>query len=847
MAENFVMTLLVNAIVFGALFLILMGLRRLLDKKLSALMILTLWMVIALKLVIPFGFESKLSPLGWFDTAPAPITASVPEAQADGGQPMQNALPPVENVAVEPLQPSAQSGTALPLVHPTGPAQTQPTPKPLQWSEWALIVWGAGFAAYMGWCILCRFQVKRRIISKAGQVPERVQRLFDECRTELDVRQPVRLCVQNVIAMPAVTGVLRPVLILPQSALKLNSESLRYIFLHELMHCKKGDLLLIKLMNLLNAVYWFQPLVWLCFSKVRADMETLCDQRVLKIMDDKHQNGYLHTVLYFAGEAHPGRLNAALSLSDGRIKMEKRIRGMFRPHKTKKAPAVMAVCAAVIMLAASMLTACQPTPEEPIVINKSEEKVQQVMAAAPEPKKAYEAPETVTDSFKTKDANVTVSVDAKVVVPGVEAFPVVNAVPADISTDFIQTAAQVLMEGKTLYRPRTGLTKQDIEAEILKLQNALADPEHSTSDGLNADDPKTVADTRKLFEDRIVIYQQQYEDAPDALVREEAPIEFLPAKIYEDPVFYQENVNAWTSLEDDDEAQQLLDEYENEKKFVADADLDGGYYGRITASSYDGFGQRWSRLNFIKGTQLTPNFIPMANYEEQTATDMTQEEAVALAQQTINKLGLNDMVLSNVWAQTVNGSDSEVCSYSMQFIRTYSGIPISGSQFVDEADEALYGPVYESESVYVYIRDKAITSFEWRNPIEVTETENDNVALLPFEDIMENFRTQMAIEYNIIKLSHYSEENPDFDEYIATIKSGGVNISKIELGYMRMSVQDQSGSYRLVPVWRFYGDESIVTEIEGKDVPSGVSGDGSTLCLTLNAIDGSPVDETMGY
>lgn len=848
MAENFVMTLLVNAIVFGALFLIMLGIRRLLDKKLSALMIFALWAIVAVKLVLPFGFESQLSPLAWLDTAAVPVTANAPEIAPETDSLTLLPSSSTQSAGLERLQTAKQSSTSLPTAAAPEPAAAPAAPKPLHWSLWALFVWAAGFAVYMSWCFICRLQVKRRIISKAVQAPERALRLFDECRETLHVRRPVTLCVQNVIAMPAVIGLLKPVLILPESALKLSDTSIRYIFLHELMHYKKGDLLLIKLMNLLNAVYWFQPLVWLCFSKVRADMETLCDLRVLNLMDENNQSGYLHTVLFFAGEAHPGRLNAALSLSDGRIKMERRIRGMFRPRRTKRASAFLAVCVSVIMLTASLLTACQPTPDAPVVANKNNEAVQQVIAAAPEPVKAYEAPETVADSFKAKDENVTINVNAKVVVPAVEAFPVVTAVPSDISADFIKSAAQVLMEGKTLYQPRMGLTKQDIEAEILKLQNALADPKHSTSDGLNADDPEIVADTRKLFEDRIAIYQDQYEKAPDALVREEAPIVFSPAKIYEDPVFYQENVNDWTSQKDDDQAQQLLDEYENEKKYVADSDLSGGYYGQITATSYNGFGNRWSMFRFVKSKELNPIFAPNMDSMIQTATDMTQEDAVALAQQTMSQLGLDDMVMSKVWGETINGPDTGICAYVVQYQRVYKGIPVSGSQFVNKADEALYGPVYESEMISMLIKDGMVMSFDWRNPIEVTVTENENVALLAFDAIMDKFRSQMAIEYNLVKLSHYAEDNPDFEEFIAGIISGEVNITKIELGYVRLAVQDRAGSYRLIPVWRFYGNESVVMTHEGNDVPTNMNGDrDAALYMTLNAVDGSPVDESMGY
>ena len=74
-------------------------------------------------------------------------------------------------------------------------------------------------------------------------------------------------------------GLLRPTLVLPVERRK---EAAVPILLHELMHQKSRHLWLGLLLRLLTAVYWFNPVVWLCLPLVRQDCEELCDQMVLE-------------------------------------------------------------------------------------------------------------------------------------------------------------------------------------------------------------------------------------------------------------------------------------------------------------------------------------------------------------------------------------------------------------------------------------------------------------------------------------------------------------------------------------------------------------------------------------
>ena len=356
MMEEFITTLLVNAAVFSVLFGILLLVRGVLRKRLSAVWQYVLWMVVLIKLVIPFGWESALSPAGWFPQPPEPA------AVVEEIDPVTDPMPVIDPfIAPEHGEPAAASDAGLPdMPSANNETAAPPAARSLTWAQWAMIIWGAGAAVTTGWLLLCLYQVRGRILRRRIQVPDPVLQVFAACKQALNIRRPISIRMQTAVPVPAITGVFRPVLILPAGIETGDEETLRHIILHELTHYKKGDLVMIQVINALNVLYWFNPLVWLCFRLMRKDMETICDQRVLGMTDRERQSGYVDMLLQFASASQNGALYAAMSLNDGRADMEERIRNMCRRPRMGRGVKAAAILIAVLMLAGGILTACRP-------------------------------------------------------------------------------------------------------------------------------------------------------------------------------------------------------------------------------------------------------------------------------------------------------------------------------------------------------------------------------------------------------------------------------------------------------------------------------------------------------
>lgn len=490
----------------------------------------------------------------------------------------------------------------------------------------------------------------------------------------------------------------------------------------------------------------------------------------------------------------------------------------------------------VIIIISCFTAACQPAPEKQVIVNKRDQDFSQTNSN--EDAKVNPYPETAKDNWMSKDGTTTITIDAKVITPDAEKYPVVLAEPGEVSMDFVKKAVEVLFDGKPVYEPRTGLSKEEITAEILELKQALADPKNSKSDGLNADDPQIVKETEKLFQDRIKILENMYKDAPDKLIRKEAEYVFKPKVYYEDPTLVAENIKEYKDS-DDIQAQQILEEYDNVQKIVLDTDLDEGFYGQISAVNFDSDWSNQHYFYFIKSKTLMGNGSPGMDYsEDRPEVKISRQEAMTLAEDTINKLGFTNLVLIDRTQRIpyLNSENEKIRSYNFTFVPGYQGVPLVGSEALPNE---IFRPYYEVECIGIAIDDSGVVSLEWQNPLKTTNVINDNTGLLDFEQIMERAKTQIELEYNAAKLSWYAPENSDYEEYIASIKSASLTIDEISLVMLKIPVKDNLQGYYIIPAWIFKGSDSL----EFKDMDhAGFSGWHEYKTYTaINAVDGSTI------
>lgn len=101
----------------------------------------------------------------------------------------------------------------------------------------------------------------------------------------LNVIFKVTILYGKRLKSPMLFGVIHPKIIISQEIInRLSQEELKNIFLHELSHIKRRDLNVNIIGVLIQAVYWFNPIIWYSINKMKQDCEISCNATVLNVL-----------------------------------------------------------------------------------------------------------------------------------------------------------------------------------------------------------------------------------------------------------------------------------------------------------------------------------------------------------------------------------------------------------------------------------------------------------------------------------------------------------------------------------------------------------------------------------
>lgn len=261
--------------------------------------------------------------------------------------------------------PNTQSSyeSVAPAVQPytdVAPSQHVNPAKSTYWYSIVFVVWLLGAIGFLGWLIFVKLRYYESLQHLMAGGPREAYELYDRCCKELCVK-PLPLWIVNKSMSPGIAFFGEPVLLVPLSL--CNDESrLRFALLHELTHKKRGDHYMTLLLNILRAVYWFDPVVHFAFSELRSDMESACDSDVLAYIGHEQKRGYLTVILdMFSYDTEP-----ILGMSQIRSKRmaKRRMKGAFMKNRTSPAFRAITLCIALIMSLCCFTTACQSAPEK---------------------------------------------------------------------------------------------------------------------------------------------------------------------------------------------------------------------------------------------------------------------------------------------------------------------------------------------------------------------------------------------------------------------------------------------------------------------------------------------------
>ncbi len=308
--------ILLSLSVSGALLLLLiLGLKPLYKNKFSKRWQYYIWIVVALRFLLPFTPDNAIvgSLFEKFDTAAItneiPASPNVPVPAGTG------------NNKAEPIQTNREITTA---------AMREPFNKYVClffiWSALALVLFVRKVTVYQGF--IQYIKAGNKEISDI-----KILNLLSDCEEKLHIKTRVELSCNPLVASPMQIGFFRPRIILPVG--ELEDKELSYIFVHELTHYKQKDMFYKWLIQIVVCAHWFNPFVYLLEKEVNKSCELSCDEKVISVLDDTARREYGDTLISFlkSNNLYKSSL-ASVTLSEGAEQIKERL-GAIMNFKSK--------------------------------------------------------------------------------------------------------------------------------------------------------------------------------------------------------------------------------------------------------------------------------------------------------------------------------------------------------------------------------------------------------------------------------------------------------------------------------------------------------------------------------
>lgn len=468
--------------------------------------------------------------------------------------------------------------------------------------------------------------------------------------------------------------------------------------------------------------------------------------------------------------------------------------------------------------------------------------------------------------LENSSLRVKVDVDAEVEVPDVQTLGVYRVKQKKFDAAFVETVRQALLGDEPLYDASvcSAETKATIEEKIAEGRKNYAayEAELRSWTDENGDPLYTEEEIRQDLEqmewEYIGIWEERYESAPETVAYGDYAVDGKLRAVSElyagDPERYDyyhqllpegDLVDAVTDGSGGSYKSFKVinsDSYSNWMLYMERPDaVPGSLGGGVLAPSTD----LNTGVYFAGGQPNNPNlpenflpngfgwgpetkFVPLEGDE----VTLSEDEAVEQAEAFLEKIGLSGFSYGagGLYCEYADpddydeAADTVTCRryYVLQFFRDLDGVLLtqaSGSKYSEESERKM---VWPGETVEFRINDRGIVGFGYRSPVEIAETVVEGAALRPFSEIRDVFERMVCIS----NASEYEDV--------------AVRIDRVRLSYSRISEENAFDTGLIVPVWSFEGTVERSAEGVQLDRRSGT-------VLAVNAIDGSVIDQALGY
>ena len=273
-------------------------------KKIPKWINCLLWGIVGIRLCMPFGFESSFSLIPSKETIPIDIGLSADPKIYTGVDAVDNVVNPVISSAIAPVTHYGANYLQILI-------------------EAASYIWLGGLILMVVYSVVSYITLKSKV---------RVSVLY---------KGNIYYC--DNINTPFILGVIKPVIYIPSG---LNEGDIDFVIKHENAHLKRKDHIIKPVSFLILSVYWFNPVIWLWYIFLCRDIESACDEKVIKNYDTDLKKQYSNVLLNCSSNR---RMVMACPVAFGEIGVKDRIKSVLNYKKTAFGVVLVAVIGSLIL------------------------------------------------------------------------------------------------------------------------------------------------------------------------------------------------------------------------------------------------------------------------------------------------------------------------------------------------------------------------------------------------------------------------------------------------------------------------------------------------------------------
>ena len=153
-----------------------------------------------------------------------------------------------------------------------------------QWLPIVVAIWLAGVVVLSSRLLVSWARTRRLASHGTAEASAQWQTIARRLSDALGLRRAVRLVESAAVEVPSVIGSLRPVILLPASALTgMTPDQIEMVLAHELAHIRRHDFFVNLLQAMVETLMFYHPAVWWMSRRVRVERENCCDDLAVAV------------------------------------------------------------------------------------------------------------------------------------------------------------------------------------------------------------------------------------------------------------------------------------------------------------------------------------------------------------------------------------------------------------------------------------------------------------------------------------------------------------------------------------------------------------------------------------